>query len=72
MFNHQSDVFSDVIREDLESGDAAAVDLFPYMKRLTLDIILETAMGRRLQIQVEGAFKSSYSLLAPFQSILVA
>ena len=72
MFNHQSDVFSDVIREDLESGGDAAVDLFPYMKRLTLDIILETAMGRRLQIQVEGAFKSSYYLLAPFQSILVA
>lgn len=71
MFNHQSDVFSDVIREDLESGDAA-VDLFPYMKRLTLDIILETAMGRRLQIQVEGAFKSSFRLHAPFQSILVA
>ena len=59
VFNRQSDIFADVIKGDLNMDDVNdkdknVVDLFPYLARLTLDIILETSMGRSLNIQVSN------------------
>jgi cytochrome P450 family 4 len=52
VFNRQSDTCADILSIDSNFGETI-LDLFPYMTRCTLDIILETAMGQTLDEQVE-------------------
>ena len=53
VFNRQSDTCADILSIDSNFGETI-LDLFPYMTRCTLDIILETAMGQTLDEQVES------------------
>ena len=48
-------MFCDVLQKDfIEMDDLEkSIDIFPYIQRATLDMILETAMGIPLNIQLE-------------------
>ena len=48
-------MFCDVLQKDFVENDdlEKAIDIFPYVQRATLDMILETAMGIQLNIQLE-------------------
>ena len=48
-------MFCDVLQKDFVENDdlEKSIDIFPYIQRATLDMILETAMGIPLNIQLE-------------------
>ena len=48
-------MFCDVLQKDFVENDdlEKSIDIFPYIQRATLDMILETAMGIQLNIQLE-------------------
>ena len=48
-------MFCDVLQKDFVDNDdlVKSADIFPYIQRATLDMLLETAMGIQLNIQVE-------------------
>ena len=48
-------MFCDVLQKDFVKNDELekSIDIFPYIQRATLDMILETAMGIQLNIQLE-------------------
>ena len=48
-------MFCDVLQKDFVEMDdlEKSTDIFPYIQRATLDMILETAMGIQLNIQLE-------------------
>ena len=48
-------MFCDVLEKDFVENDdlEKSIDIFPYIQRATLDMLLETAMGIQLNIQVE-------------------
>ncbi|UMM37758.1 hypothetical protein L5515_009424 [Caenorhabditis briggsae] len=47
--DYQAKVFLDQVKQFADSGDE--VDLFPYIKRMALDIICETSMGATVDAQ---------------------
>ena len=49
VFNIQGRILAEVLQEDGLNVDQ--IDIFPYVTRCTLDIILETAMGVQMGIQ---------------------
>ena len=49
VFNIHGKVLADVLQEDGEKN--GQLNIFPYVTRCTLDVILETAMGVQLEIQ---------------------
>ena len=49
-FNRNADLLCDILIED-GLGGKETLDLFPYVCRCTLDIILESAMGRSIGVQ---------------------
>ena len=52
----QGRILADVLLED--SMNQKVINIFPYVTRCTLDIILETAMG--VQLGIQHARKSEY------------
>ena len=48
-------MFCDGLQKDFVENDdlEKSIDIFPYIQRATLDMILETAMGIQLNIQLE-------------------
>lgn len=50
VFNRQAETCTNLLIKDSDNGKNI-LDLFPIMTRCTLDIILETAMGRQLDTQ---------------------
>merc|ERR1719273_2511740 len=50
IFNSQADTLCDIMLEDFVKEDRGK-DLFPYVQRCALDIILETSMGFEMDIQ---------------------
>ena len=56
VFNFQGRILADVLLED--SINQKLINIFPYVTRCTLDIILETAMG--VQLEIQHARKSEY------------
>ena len=50
IFNSKADVLCDIIFRDF-TGNASGKDLFPYIQRCTLDIILQSAIGLEMDIQ---------------------
>ena len=48
-------MFCDVLQKDFVENDdlEKSIDIFPYIQRATLDMILETAMGTQLNTQLE-------------------
>lgn len=51
-FNTQGRILAEVLEEDSRKTTDQTIDIFNYVTRCTLDIILETAMGQRLGIQL--------------------
>ena len=49
----QADVLTDVLYEDFVMKGQMGIDIFPYVQRAALDIILETAMGVALGVQTK-------------------
>ena len=49
VFNSHGRILADVLEEDGEKVDT--LDIFPYVTRCTLDVMLESAMGIHLGIQ---------------------
>ena len=49
VFNIQGHILADVLLED--STKIGQLNIFPYVTRCTLDVILETAMGVQMGIQ---------------------
>ena len=49
----QADVLTDVLYEDFVMKGQMGIDIFPYIQRAALDIILETAMGVSLGVQTK-------------------
>ena len=49
----QADVLTDVLYEDYVKKGQNGIDIFPYVQRAALDIILETAMGVSLSVQTK-------------------
>merc|ERR1712141_249350 len=56
VFNIQGRILADVFLEDSTKNDK--INIFPYVTRCTLDIILETAMG--VQLGIQRARESDY------------
>ena len=52
VFNSQGQILADVLLEDSLKALGNTLDIFNYVTRCTLDIILETAMGQQLGIQL--------------------
>ena len=54
-FLFQSDEFCDILLNDFidENPENASIDIFPYVQRAALDMILETAMGLELNMQYD-------------------
>ena len=50
VFNENADRLSSIVLEDGQNGKKT-LDLFPYLCRCTLDIILESAMGKQMNFQ---------------------
>lgn len=51
-FNAQGQILAEVLEEDSKNATDNTIDIFNYVTRCTLDIILETAMGQQLGIQL--------------------
>ena len=49
VFNTHGKILADVLEKDGEEVDT--LDIFPYVTRCTLDVMLESAMGIQLGIQ---------------------
>ena len=58
VFNAQGKILANVLGEDSLKSFDNTLDVFPYVTRCTLDIMLEAAMGQQLGIQ--EARKSPY------------
>jgi len=58
VFNAQGQILADVLLEDSLKKSDNILDIFNYITRCTLDIILETAMGQAMGIQL--ARESTY------------
>ncbi|CAF3670167.1 unnamed protein product [Rotaria sp. Silwood1] len=55
IFNEQSFVFAQRLEECVDIGhEAKAYDLYPYISTCTLDIIVESAMGKNIGAQLSG------------------
>ena len=52
VFNAQGQILADVLLEDSLKKSNNTLDIFNYVTRCTLDIILETAMGQQMGIQL--------------------
>ena len=52
VFNAQGQILADVLQEDSSKKSDNILDIFNYVTRCTLDIILETAMGVQMGIQI--------------------
>ncbi len=52
VFNSQGHILADVLLEDSAKSANNTLDIFNYVTRCTLDIILETAMGQQLGTQI--------------------
>ena len=52
VFNAQGQILADVLLEDSLKKSDNTLDIFNYVTRCTLDIILETAMGQQMGIQL--------------------
>ncbi|EGT35361.1 hypothetical protein CAEBREN_10377 [Caenorhabditis brenneri] len=50
VFNSESKIFTECLEKFAESGET--VDIFPYINRCLLDIICETAMGTKVDAQL--------------------
>ncbi len=53
VFNRAAAALGDHLLGDCEAG-RRAVDLFPYVTRCTLDVMLESSMGKVMNNQGEG------------------
>ena len=53
VFNAQGLILADVLLEDSRTAESSKLNIFPYVTRCTLDVILETAMGLQLGIQMD-------------------
>ena len=55
VFYCKADLFCDILQTDFVENDDSekSIDIFPYIQRATLDMILETAMGIQPNMQVE-------------------
>ena len=51
VFNAQGKILAEVLLQDSLIAKDHTFDIFPYVTRCTLDVILETAMGQKLGIQ---------------------
>ena len=51
VFNTHGRILADVLHEDSLKASNNTLDIFPYVTRCTLDIMLESAMGQQLCIQ---------------------
>ncbi len=51
VFNEQGATLAEVLREDGLKKGGGGLDIFPYVTRCTLDVIMETAMGQQLGAQ---------------------
>ncbi|XP_064624492.1 cytochrome P450 4V2-like [Lineus longissimus] len=49
VFNEQTDIFTNILREKISNDKA--FDIFPYITHCALDIICETAMGKKIYAQ---------------------
>ena len=52
VFNAQGQILADVLLEDSLKKPDNVINIFNYVTRCTLDIILETAMGHQLGAQM--------------------
>ena len=52
VFNAQGQILADVLLEDSLKRPDHVINIFNYVTRCTLDIILETAMGVQMGIQL--------------------
>ena len=51
VFNMHGRILADVLQEDSVKSEGNELDIFPYVTRCTLDIMLDSAMGQHLGIQ---------------------
>ena len=51
VFNMHGRIFAEVLQEDSMKSEDHILDIFPYVTRCTLDIMLDSAMGQHLGIQ---------------------
>ena len=64
IFFHKSDVLCDILLTDLVENNSSkkAIDIFPYIQRSALDMLLETAMGVESNVQHNRESKYANSL----------
>ncbi|OXA59143.1 cytochrome P450 4c3 [Folsomia candida] len=57
VFNEQANVFTEILKQ---KADGKPLDIFPYVTRCALDIICETAMGKKLNAQLQEGKDAEY------------
>ena len=51
VFNMHGRILADVLQEDSLKSKDNTLDIFPYVTRCTLDVIVETSMGVQMDTQ---------------------